>query len=112
MREASSRVLLEQIWDGGGRVRAYDPKAMEETRQIYGDRADLTLCPTAYDALQGADVLAVVTEWQEFRGPDFDALRSRLARRAVFDGRNIYDPATVRRAGLEYFGIGRHGSPT
>jgi UDPglucose 6-dehydrogenase len=110
MREASSRVLMEQIWADGGCVRAYDPKASEETRRIYDDRPDLVLCPNAYEALRGADVLAVVTEWQEFRSPDFDRIRESLARRAIFDGRNIYDPRTVREAGLGYYGIGR-GAP-
>jgi UDPglucose 6-dehydrogenase len=108
MREASSIVLLEQAWAAGARVRAYDPKAAEEAQRLFGGRPDLVLCASAYEALEGADVLAVVTEWQEFRSPDFDVIRQRLARRAVFDGRNIYDPATVRRMGLEYFGIGRH----
>lgn len=111
MREASSRVLMEQIWAEGGRVRAYDPKANEETRRIYSDQSDLVLCASAYDALQGADVLAVVTEWQEFRSPDFERIRETLARPAIFDGRNIYDPRTVREAGLVYYGIGR-GAPT
>jgi UDPglucose 6-dehydrogenase len=110
MREASSVVLLEQAWAAGARVRAYDPKAAEETRRMFGDRPDLVLCPSAYEALEGADVLAVVTEWQEFRSPDFETIRSKLARRAIFDGRNIYDPATVRAQGLEYFGIGRHAA--
>jgi UDPglucose 6-dehydrogenase len=107
MREASSGVLMEQAWAAGARVRVYDPKAQDEARRIYGTRADLAYCATAYEALEGADVLAVVTEWQEFRSPDFDVIRDRLAEKAIFDGRNIYDPAMVRRAGLRYFGIGR-----
>jgi UDPglucose 6-dehydrogenase len=107
MREASSRVLMEEIWRDGGRVRAYDPKALNEVVRIYGERSDLVLCDNAYDALQGADVLAVVTEWREFRSPDFERIREHLARRAIFDGRNIYDPRTVREAGLAYYGIGR-----
>ncbi|MBM4197823.1 MAG: UDP-glucose/GDP-mannose dehydrogenase family protein [Gammaproteobacteria bacterium] len=108
MREASSRVLMEEAWAAGARIRAYDPKGIAETRRIYGERPDLVYCRSAYEALEGADVLAVVTEWQEFRSPDFDRIRDSLSRRAIFDGRNIYDPATVRRAGLDYFGIGRH----
>jgi UDPglucose 6-dehydrogenase len=111
MREASSRVLMEQAWAAGARIRAYDPKAMEETRHAYGARSDLELCSSAYAALEGADVLAVVTEWSEFRSPDFERIRAALAKPAIFDGRNIYDPVTVRRAGLEYFGIGRHPAP-
>jgi UDPglucose 6-dehydrogenase len=107
MREASSVVLLRQAWAAGASIRAYDPKATDEARRIFGERRDLTYCAGAYEALDGADVLAVVTEWQEFRSPDFDLMREKLSRRAVFDGRNIYDPATVARAGLQYFGIGR-----
>jgi UDPglucose 6-dehydrogenase len=107
MREASSRILMEQIWAEGGRIRAYDPKAREETQRIYGDRPDFVLCADAYEALEGADVLAVVTEWQEFRSPDFELIRARLAHRAIFDGRNLFDPETVRKTGLVYYGIGR-----
>jgi len=110
MREASSSVFMEEAWAEGARVRVYDPKAMDEARRIYGARPDLEFCATAYDALESADVLAIVTEWQEFRSPDFDLIRDKLAHRAIFDGRNIYDPATVARAGLSYFGIGRHAN--
>jgi len=109
MREASSSVLMQQVWGAGGRIRAYDPKAMDEARRIHGERRDLDYCSSAYEAVEGADVLAVVTEWQEFRSPDFELLRGRLAARAIFDGRNIYDPALVQRMGLRYFGIGRNG---
>jgi len=107
MREASSCVLLERAWEAGAITRVYDPKAMDEARRIYGDRPGLVFCESAREALRGAEVLAVVTEWQEFRSPDFEAMRDALTRRAVFDGRNIYDPVMVRKAGLEYFGIGR-----
>ncbi|MCC7258686.1 MAG: UDP-glucose/GDP-mannose dehydrogenase family protein [Gammaproteobacteria bacterium] len=110
MREASSSVLMEQAWAAGARVRAYDPKARDEARRIHGERPDLVLCSSAYEAIEGADVLAIVTEWQEFRSPDFDLLREKLARRAIFDGRNIYDPAMVQNMGLQYFGIGRDRS--
>lgn len=107
MREAPSRVLMEAVWAAGGRVRAYDPKAADEARRIYGERDDLAYCASAHEAVEGADVLAVVTEWQEFRSPDFELLHDRLAARAIFDGRNIYDPEMVERMGLHYFGIGR-----
>ncbi len=110
MRESSSSVLMEQAWAAGAKVRAYDPKARDEARRIHGERADLVYCGSAYEALDGADVLAVVTEWQEFRSPDFEAIRDKLAHRAIFDGRNIYDPAMVQRMGLQYFGIGRNGA--
>ena len=110
MREAPSRVLLESLWSAGALVQAYDPVAMEETRRLYGARADLTLCDSAEAAVAGADALAICTEWQEFRSPDFDALREKLSSAVIFDGRNLYDPALVRRFGLNYHAIGR-GDP-
>ncbi len=108
MREASSRVLMERLWAHGAQVRAFDPVAMEEARRIYGERADLMLCDNAEQAVDGADVLAVVTEWIEFRSPSFDHLAKSLAHRAIFDGRNIYRPSAVSAAGLKYYGIGRN----
>jgi len=107
MREASSRSLMEALWAAGVSVRAYDPEAREETRRIYGERTDLTLCDGAYQALEGADVLAIVTEWKAFRSPDFARIRSVLTSPAIFDGRNLYDPAAVEEAGLAYYGVGR-----
>ena len=107
MREASSRRLMELLWEAGAKVRAFDPEAREEAQRLYGDRDDLVLCEHAMDALQGADVLAVVTEWKAFRSPDFRAIRATLAVPAIFDGRNLYDPLVVEEAGLAYYGIGR-----
>jgi len=107
MREAPARDLIEALWRSGAKVRAYDPVAMGEAARLYGQRDDLTLCPDAESALDGADALAIVTEWQEFRSPDFDAMQDKLSSRAVFDGRNLYDPALVKTFGLRYFGIGR-----
>ena len=107
MRAASSRRLLEQLWEAGVRVRAYDPEAREEARRIYGERDDLELCGSDADALQGADALAVVTEWKQFRSPDFALLRQSLRDAVIFDGRNLYDPAEVEAAGIAYWGIGR-----
>jgi UDPglucose 6-dehydrogenase len=80
---------------------------MGDAARLYGQRDDLTLCRDAESALDGADALAIVTEWQEFRSPDFDAIYDKLSSRAVFDGRNLYDPALVKTFGLRYFGIGR-----
>ncbi len=110
MREAPSRDLIEALWAAGARVRAYDPVAMDEARRIYGDRSDLVLVDRGESALDGADALAVVTEWQEFRSPDFDLLRDCLAHKVIFDGRNLYEPSLVRSFGLTYHGIGR-GDP-
>ena len=107
MREAPSRNLLESLWKAGARLRAYDPEAMEETRKIYGGRPDLVLCESAYTAVEGADALAVITEWKDFRSPDFARLKQQLAKAALFDGRNLYDPVTVEAAGIAYYGIGR-----
>ncbi|QNN46628.1 UDP-glucose/GDP-mannose dehydrogenase family protein [Thermomonas brevis] len=107
MREASSRRLLQQLWDAGASVRAYDPEAMDETRRIFGQRDDLVLCESANAALDGADALVVVTEWKQFRSPDFATLKHALADAVVFDGRNLYDPAEVEAAGIAYYGIGR-----
>ena len=107
MREASSRRLLQQLWDAGARVRAYDPEAMEEARRIFGERDDLALCISAGEALEGADALVVVTEWKQFRSPDFAMLKNAVRDQVVFDGRNLYEPAEVESAGLAYYGIGR-----
>jgi len=107
MREASSRRLMQALWDAGAKVRAFDPQAGEEAGRLYGKRGDLVLCEQAYDALHGADVLAIVTEWKAFRSPDFSRIRSLLREPAIFDGRNLYDPAAVEEAGLAYYGIGR-----
>lgn len=107
MREASSRALLEELWSNGAKVKAYDPEAMDETRRIYGDRDDLTLCTHAEDALEGADALAIVTEWKQFRSPDFQRIAQALRSKAIFDGRNLFDPVEVENAGLAYYGIGR-----
>ncbi|MFP7721630.1 UDP-glucose dehydrogenase family protein [Lysobacter sp. A3-1-A15] len=107
MREASSRRLLEQLWDAGANVRAYDPEAMDEVRRIYGRREELVLCESEYEAAEGADALVIVTEWKQFRSPDFGRLRKLLGDRVVFDGRNLYPPGQVEDAGLAYYGIGR-----
>jgi UDPglucose 6-dehydrogenase len=107
MREAPARDLMESLWAAGARVRAYDPVAMTEARRLYGGRAGLELVDGAEAALEGADVLAIVTEWQEFRSPDFERIRDALRHKVIFDGRNLYDPALVRSFGLAYHGIGR-----
>ena len=107
MREASSRVLMEALWEAGASVQAYDPEALDETRCLYPDHPALTLCENAHDALEGADALAIVTEWQEFRSPDFEEIKRTLRDPVIFDGRNLYDPAMLSNLGLTYFAIGR-----
>lgn len=107
MREAPSRVMMEALWAMGASIAAHDPAAMPETRRIYGERADLMLAASPMDALRDADALLIVTEWKAFRSPDFAAMKALLKQPVIFDGRNLYDPATLRREGFEYFPIGR-----
>ncbi len=107
MREAPSRVLMEALWKAGARVRAYDPAALQEARRLYGQQSLLTLCRSQMECLDGADALVVVTEWSQFRSPDFDALKRRLKQPLIFDGRNVYKPEEVRAAGFILYSIGR-----
>ena len=107
MRDAPSRILMERLWQAGATVRAYDPAARGSARRIYGDRPDLVLCEHRDDAPHGADALAIVTEWPEFWNPDFQVLRRSLRRPAIFDGRNLYDPAKLREMGFDHFPVGR-----
>jgi UDPglucose 6-dehydrogenase len=107
MREAPSRQVIAALAARGAQVVAYDPVAMDEAKRALGDVKHLTYAASPMAALTGADALVVVTEWKEFRSPDFDAIRAKLSHPLVFDGRNLYDPAQVRAAGLEYFAIGR-----
>ena len=107
MREASSRTLMESLWQAGARVQAYDPIAIEETRRIYGDRPDLTLANDAMSALDGADALAILTEWSQFRSPSYQAIKAKLKHPAIFDGRNVLDGRQATAAGLTYVSIGR-----
>lgn len=110
MREASSRVLMEALWEAGASVQAYDPEAMNETQRIYGDRDDLKLMGTKEAALKGADALVICTEWQNFRAPDFDAIKGALKEPVIFDGRNLYDPERLQNRGFTYYAIGRGAS--
>jgi len=107
MREAPSLVLIADLLARGASIRAYDPVAAHEAQRILGDNPRISYAATPMEALDGADVLAIVTEWKEFRSPDFDAIKAKLKTPVIFDGRNLYDPATPRKAGLEYFAIGR-----
>jgi UDPglucose 6-dehydrogenase len=107
MREASSQTLVRGLLDRGASVMAYDPVAMEEARRVFGTMPRLGYAASPMDAVTGADAVVVVTEWQEFRSPDFSELKRTLRQPLLFDGRNLFDPKQVRAAGLEYFGIGR-----
>lgn len=107
MRDAPSRVLLEALIEAGATVQAYDPEAIEEAQRIYGNKAGLSYSQSPADALKGADALAIVTEWKQFRSPDFDLLNTSLTDKVIFDGRNMFEPAIVSRSGLHYYAIGR-----
>ena len=107
MREATSRVVLEGLWERGACVSAYDPVAMPETQRIYGDRPDLRYAQSPLAALNNADALVLVTEWKAFKSPDFNQIKTHLKQPIIFDGRNLFEPASMQAMGLEYFGIGR-----
>jgi UDPglucose 6-dehydrogenase len=111
MREAPSRVIVDELLRRGASVRAYDPVAMEEAARVFDGRPGLHLASSPSDALAGADALVVVTEWKEFRNPDFDAIKAALRQPLIFDGRNIYEPALMRDYGIEYSAIGRPALP-
>jgi len=105
MREAPAIVIIERLLSAGATVRAYDPEATATARRIFGARVEL--CEKSYDALTGADALAIVTEWNEFREPDFEKMRRLMRSPVVFDGRNIYSPEQMHALGFTYFSIGR-----
>ncbi len=107
MREAPSRVVIRELLERGATVCAYDPVAMSEAQRLFRDEPRVTYADAPLPALDGADGLIIVTEWKEFRSPDFGAMKQRLKEPLIFDGRNLYDPALVKEAGLEYFSIGR-----
>ncbi|HKX38163.1 MAG TPA: UDP-glucose/GDP-mannose dehydrogenase family protein, partial [Burkholderiales bacterium] len=107
MREAPSRMLIADLVAAGASVRGYDPAAGEQARKLFSSEKTVAVVDSAMAALEGADALAIVTEWQEFRSPDFSAIRGKLKTPAIFDGRNLYDPAALKALGLEYYPIGR-----
>lgn len=107
MQNASSRVLMEALWEIGAKVQAYDPIASDECKRIYGERSDLTLHTSAESTLNNADALVIATEWQEFRSPNFDTLKEKLSDPVIIDGRNLYNPAFLKQLGFKYFAIGR-----
>jgi len=107
MREAPSRVLVAALLERGARVVAYDPVAIAEARRAFGEVAGLDYAPAAAAALTGADALVIITEWKEFRSPDFEAIRTALRQPVVFDGRNLFEPALLAGFGIEYHPIGR-----
>jgi len=107
MREAPSRVIIEELFKRGASITAYDPVAMHEAQRIFGDEARLSYADQPMAALEGADALVIVTEWKEFRSPEFETIRAKLKSPVIIDGRNIFSPELPHAAGLEYYGIGR-----
>lgn len=107
MREAPSRVLIDSLLKAGARIRAYDPEAMNECRRIFGNREGLIYCENPDKTLEGANALVIVTEWKEFRSPNFERIRKSILEPVIFDGRNLYDPIHLKRDGFIYYGIGR-----
>jgi UDPglucose 6-dehydrogenase len=107
MREAPSRTLMEDLWAAGAKVQAFDPVALEELCRIYGGRPDLSCAENKYSVLEGADALAICTEWQQFRAPDFGEMQLRLRGKVIVDGRNLYAPEKLRADGWSYHPVGR-----
>jgi UDPglucose 6-dehydrogenase len=107
MREAPSLALLADLLAAGATVTAYDPAAMHEAQRVLGDEPRIRYAQSPNEALLGADALVIVTEWKEFRSPDFDLIKARLKQPLIVDGRNLYDPALVRGQGFDYLAIGR-----
>jgi len=107
MRDAPSRVVLEALIEAGATVQAFDPEAQEEARRLYGDMPGLSYYDSPKDALKQADALVIVTEWKQFRSPDFDEMSQQLHDKVIFDGRNMYEPDRVKGSGLAYYAIGR-----
>ncbi|BCT35690.1 UDP-glucose dehydrogenase family protein [Pseudomonas protegens] len=107
MREAPSRVLMEALWAAGAIVQAFDPEAMSEAQRIYQDRADLRLCLSKEAALEGADALVIITEWQAFKAPDFGLISAKLSQPVIFDGRNLFETERMKNKNIDYYSIGR-----
>ena len=107
MREASSQTLINDLLAAGATITAYDPVAMAQARSVYPDAHGLSYAASSMEALQQADALLIVTEWKEFKSPDFPMIKATLKNPVIFDGRNLYEPQWVRGMGLEYFAIGR-----
>jgi UDPglucose 6-dehydrogenase len=107
MREAPSRVLIKDLLSRGAKIHAYDPVASTEARRVFGEEPRIIYAEGPIEALEGADVLVIVTEWQEFRAPDFDAIKAKLKIPLIFDGRNLYEPSMMNDIGFEYISIGR-----
>ncbi len=105
IREAPALVIIDELLAAGAKVRAFDPEAMGHVKSLYGDR--ICLCDSMYEAAEGADCLAIMTEWSEFRTPDFERIGALLSEKVIFDGRNVYDLDYMKELGFQYLSIGR-----
>ena len=105
MRDAPAIPIIQTLLEKGATVSAYDPEATEEAKKIFGTR--IQLCPNNYACLEGVDALLIVTEWQAFRNPNFERMKSMMAQPVIFDGRNIYDAEHLRELGFTYYGVGK-----
>ena len=105
MREASSITIINKLLDAGARIKAHDPEAMAEAEKVFGKRIEYV--KDNYEVVNGVDALVVITEWNEFRRPNFEKVKSLMKTPVIFDGRNIYDPHEMRSMGFTYYGIGR-----
>ena len=105
VREAPAFAIIEELLADGVKIKAYDPAAMEKAKKHFGNKIEL--CSESHEALKNADGLIVVTEWNEFRSPDFEAMKSLMKQKVIFDGRNIFDPVSLRKLGFSYYSIGR-----
>jgi len=111
MREATSLVLIDRLTRAGAKIRAFDPVAMEASHRLLKDHDNIEFVTSAMSAAEQADALLIVTEWSEFKAPDFDRIRQALNEPVIFDGRNLFDPDDMHALGFHYEGIGRLARP-
>ena len=107
MREASSIVIINELIDAGAKINAYDPKAMDSAKDFYLKDLDINYCDSKYEVLEGADALVLITEWKEFRSPDFNRIKSLLKNNIIFDGRNQFKNSFMNKNGFDYYAVGK-----
>lgn len=107
MREAPSITIIKELLDAGAKINAYDPKSMDIAKEFYFKDLDINYCNNKYDAIEGADVLVIVTEWKEFRSPDFKKIKSNLSKNIIFDGRNQFKNSLMEKMGIKYYAVGK-----
>lgn len=107
MREAPSITIIKELLDAGAKINAYDPKSMDIAKEFYFKDLDINYCNNKYEAIEGADVLVIVTEWKEFRSPDFKKIKSNLSKNIIFDGRNQFKNSLMEKMGIKYYAVGK-----